>query len=56
MLPLVLFVATKVPIVVSMSAAPATPMPCPAERVAVPVVIRLDVSAAVLSVIAPLKL
>ena len=54
--PVVLFVATKVPIAVSMSAAAAAPIPSAAVRVAVPGVTRLDVSAAVLSVIALLKL
>ena len=55
MLPLTLLVATNVPIVVSMSAAPpAEPIPVSAVNVTVPVVTRLAVSAAVLSVIAPL--
>ena len=53
-LPLVVFVATSVPIVVSMSEAPpAEPIPCAAYSVAVPVVVRFAPSAAVLSVIAP---
>ena len=55
MSPLVLFVATSVPIVVSMSPAPLAPIPVAAVRVTVPVVEILAVSttAPVISVIAP---
>ena len=55
MFPETVFVATSVPIVVSMSASPpADPIPVAADRVAVPVVTRLANSAnKVLSVIAP---
>ena len=51
--PLVLFVATSVPIVVSRSPAPIAPIPVAAASVAVPLVVRLAVSANVMSVIAP---
>ena len=53
MSPLVLLVATSVPRVVSISAAPVAPMPVPAMSVAVPDVVMFAVSALVMSVIAP---
>ena len=51
--PEVVFSAVRDPRAVSMSAAPVLPMPVAALSVARPVVVRLAVSAAVLSVIAP---
>ena len=51
--PEVLLVAISVPIAVSISAAPAAPMPCTAVKVAVPEVVRFGVSRAVLSEINP---
>ena len=51
--PVVVFVATSVPIVVSISAKPVPPMPVAARSVAVPEVVILGVSAAVSSVIDP---
>ena len=54
MFPLVLFVATRVPMAVSISAAPDAPIPVAATKVAVPLVVIFGASEGdVMSVIAP---